>query len=102
MNVIITMAGKSKRFVDKGYKIPKHLIELNGLKVIEHLINLFPFTSTKFYFVIRNNNNHSSYLKKIVSKYKLNYEIFSIRPNNLGPVYSISKIIDKLPDNDPL
>jgi choline kinase len=42
MKVVIPMSGMSSRFVAAGYDIPKYLIEVDGKKVIEHIVNLYP------------------------------------------------------------
>ena len=39
MNVIIFAAGKSKRFKDFNIKIPKFLLKLNNLFLIENIFN---------------------------------------------------------------
>ena len=50
------MSGLSSRFTDAGYTIPKHLIEIDGKRVIEHIINLYPKDS-EFVFII--NDKHA-------------------------------------------
>ena len=35
MKVVIPMAGKSKRFQDAGYKVPKYLIDIDGRLMID-------------------------------------------------------------------
>jgi len=45
------MSGMSSRFTVAGYEIPKYLIEVDGKKVIEHIINLYPDDS-EFIFII--------------------------------------------------
>ena len=42
MKVIIPMSGMSSRFAAAGYDTPKYLIEVDGKKVIEHIIDLYP------------------------------------------------------------
>ena len=41
IQLIIPMSGIGKRFIDAGYEDPKPLIEVDGLPIIEHVINLF-------------------------------------------------------------
>ena len=38
MRVLIPMAGRGDRFVDKGYKDPKPLIKVNGKMIIEYIL----------------------------------------------------------------
>ena len=55
MKVVIPMSGQSSRFSSAGYTTPKHLIEIDGRKVIEHIIDLYPKDS-EFVFII--NDKH--------------------------------------------
>ena len=41
MNIIITMAGKSQRFRDAGYELPKYLLNLGQKNVIQKVIECF-------------------------------------------------------------
>ena len=41
MDVIITLAGKSLRFKNHGYKLPKFLLPIGKSTVIEQVLNLF-------------------------------------------------------------
>ena len=41
MDVIVTLAGKSKRFKDQGYKSPKFLLPIGNSFVLEQVLNQF-------------------------------------------------------------
>ena len=56
MKVIISMSGLSRRFAAAGYTIPKFMIDVDGKKVIEHIVELYPQDS-EFIFII--NDEHS-------------------------------------------
>ena len=56
MKVIISMSGLSSRFSDVGYTIPKFMIDIDGRKVIEHIIKLYP-SDSDFLFII--NDKHA-------------------------------------------
>ena len=51
MKVIISMSGLSSRFSNAGYTIPKFMIDIDGKKVIEHIIDLYPKDSD-FLFIV--------------------------------------------------
>lgn len=38
MNILVPMAGDSKRFEEAGYSFPKNLVEIDGLPIVEHVI----------------------------------------------------------------
>ena len=47
------MAGKGKRFLDKGIDTPKPLIEINSEPFISHVIDSVKFDDVFFYFLIK-------------------------------------------------
>jgi dTDP-glucose pyrophosphorylase len=52
MNFIIPMAGKGSRFIEKGYTIPKYLIEVKGKKLLEYSLESLPLElATKIIFI---------------------------------------------------
>lgn len=92
MDIIVTLAGHSRRFVNAGYSQPKFLIELDDLPVIEHVIEMFS-SEDCFHFVInkRQAADHPelvSYLKNI----RKQTHITIIEPHELGPVYSAQQV----------
>lgn len=54
MNVLFLLAGDSKAFEDQGYQYPKYLIEIDGVPLIQHVIEHVSVTRpTRHIFVIR-------------------------------------------------
>ena len=43
MDVLITLAGQSKRFYDAGYKKPKFLLPIGNSTIISEVINIIGF-----------------------------------------------------------
>lgn len=71
MNIVIPMAGLGSRFIKAGIKIPKPLIEVNGITMIEHAVKSLNIKGN-YFFITR---------KYVNSDYNLKLEqIF----NNLG------------------
>ena len=49
INVVIPMAGKGQRFLEKGIKTPKPLIQINSKPFISHVIdNVYFFIFLSF------------------------------------------------------
>ena len=44
MKVIISMSGMSSRFTNAGYNVPKFMIDVDGKKVIEHIVDPVSYT----------------------------------------------------------
>jgi len=88
MQIVITMAGVGKRFQEKGYKLPKPLIEVEGKPIIEHVVNLFP-GENEFVFICNNKDLVNTQLKEILTKLKHDAKIIGIDYEKFGPVYGI-------------
>jgi dTDP-glucose pyrophosphorylase len=69
MQVLIPMAGAGSRFSSSGHKVPKPLIEVNGLTLIEHSIKSFD-VDARFVFVTRkfDNTEHNQRLSDLLKK----------------------------------
>ena len=88
MNVLITLAGQSKRFYNAGYKKPKFLLPIGSSTVISEVVKKFDDNDT-FHFVlteeqVTENHNLKDYIKNLRKNIHLNI----IKSHNLGPVYS--------------
>ncbi len=65
------MAGRSSRFFEAGYKVPKYLIEVKGRTLLEYSLSSLPLSiADNIIFIALNehikNYSLNSYLKKIV------------------------------------
>ena len=48
MKIIVPMAGVGDRFIKAGYVDPKPLIEVNGKRIIEYIIEMFDIENDEF------------------------------------------------------
>ena len=92
MDVLITLAGQSKRFYNAGYNKPKFLLPIGNSTVISEVIKKFD-DNDHFHFVlteeqIHENKNLENYIKNL----RKNIYINVIKSNNLGPVYSALQV----------
>jgi len=100
MTHIITLSGNSKRFTDKGFP-HKALCEASGKTVIRLFVEQFDgFNNYKTIFLCRNEDLDSTSLAQEIKSVVPLAEICGIESNKLGPVYSISRIFDKIDDNE--
>ena len=90
MKVIIPMSGMSSRFAAAGYEIPKYLIEVDGKKVIEHIVNLYPEDS-EFVFIINEKHKEETNILDVLDKLVDDKEIVTIPCHKKGPVFSVSE-----------
>jgi len=84
LNIVIPMAGKGSRFVNKGFSKPKPLIDINGKTMIQLVIeNLKPNTPHRFIFIVQ---------KEHIRKYSVNKLLESLCPNCIIiPIEEITK-----------
>jgi len=92
MDVLITLAGQSKRFYNAGYKKPKFLLPIGSSTVISEVVKKFDDNDT-FHFVlteeqVAENHNLTNYIKNLRKNIYLNI----IKSHNLGPVYSALQV----------
>ena len=101
MKHIITLSGNSKRFTDKGYP-HKSLLDINGKSSLKEFIDLIPdFHDYETIFLCRNDDLQRTALKQEIKKHS-DGQILGIESNKLGPLYSVSQIIDYIPDEEEL
>ena len=71
------MSGMSSRFSAAGYTIPKYLIEIDGKKVIEHIVNLYPKDS-EFVFIVNDKHQEETNIVDILDNLADKKKIVSI------------------------
>ena len=67
INIVIPMAGRGSRFADNGYELPKPLIPVHGIPMIELVIkNLTPSVPHVFTFICREEHLRDYNLEKYI------------------------------------
>lgn len=92
MNIIITMAGKSQRFKDCGYKIPKYMLSLGKKTIIENLVNCFSAEDTYHFIISKSQLDEVDNLRNSLKVLVKNSFVHVIDDHNFGPAYSVQKI----------
>jgi len=88
MNIIIPMAGHSRRFKKAGYKDLKQFIKIDGKYMIDHVCDMF---SPQDHFIFVCNKEHlddNPKYREILKGLRQAYSICEIEPHEDGPVYS--------------
>lgn len=92
MNVIITLAGHSRRFKEAGYTTPKFLIPIDGKPMIEHVVNMFDYTDT-FHFVINEEQiTAQPALPEMLKGLSSDTTVTVVEPHEIGPTYSALQV----------
>lgn len=92
MNIVIPMAGEGTRFPRDKYQVPKPLIEINGISMIEQAVGSLGLTGT-YYFIVRYDNYYNqicNLLNKIIPSPK----IVSVKETTKGPASSCLLVKD--------
>tara|TARA_B100001059_G_C17838465_1_gene590071 strand:+ start:3887 stop:5452 length:1566 start_codon:yes stop_codon:yes gene_type:complete len=101
MDIVITLAGKSRRFKSAGYSKPKFLLKIDGKPILLHVIDMFSKEDT-FHFIFNNEQiPNNPEISDIIKSNILNYTINEIDSHENGPVYSCLKL-NAIPKNKPV
>ena len=81
MDVLITLAGQSKRFYKSGYKKPKFLLPIGGSTVLSEIVKKFD-DNDNFHFVLNENQiNEDKNLINYIKSLEPQRLMFSINYN---------------------
>ncbi len=100
MKIIIPMSGTGSRFIEAGYKTIKPLIEIDGMPMIRHVVNMFPGEEKDFIFVCNKEHLNSTNLKAVLSEIKPTGRIVGINGHKYGPVYAVLQAEDLIADDE--
>lgn len=73
-NVLIPMAGLGSRFTEKGYTLPKPLIDVNGLPMVERVVDNLDIGGRYIYLVPRKYEEQYN-ISELLGKLSSNYEL---------------------------
>jgi len=76
-NVLIPMAGLGSRFSEKGYELPKPLIDVAGKPMIERVVNSLNIDGN-YIFIVQKSHVEAYGLEKILNKIKPGCKIVAI------------------------
>ena len=92
MNIILTLAGHSRRFKEAGFSLPKFLISIDGTPMIEHVVSMFDYEDT-FHFVLNEEQikAHPD-IPDVLEGMTSNSTLTVIEPHDIGPTYSALQV----------
>ena len=97
MQIVIPMSGFGERFRKVGFKVPKPLIEIDGLHMIGHIVNLFPKESDFLFICNEDHLKEESFcMKEIIKSYCPLAKIIGIKPHKLGPIHAVLAAKDNI------
>jgi NDP-sugar pyrophosphorylase family protein len=100
MQVLIPMAGHGSRFHQAGYTLPKPLIPVNQIPMIERLLKKFP-QEWPCTFVIAEDHEDSE-LPVLLKKLRPDSRILCVKKNSQGPSLAIETALPYLDAHHPV
>ena len=105
MNLIVLMAGSTEAFKSDGYFYPKNLIEINGIPMLEHVINnLAPVISCcdSVTFIVPKSEDVKFHTGKIIRLMVPTANVVSVEEQTAGATCSALMAIDYIEEDNPL
>lgn len=103
INIVIPMAGAGSRFAKEGYADPKPLIKINGIPMIQVVIeNLKSKIDCKFFFICQEEHVIKYGLKEKLNQYAPGSEIIKINGITEGAACTVLKAEAFINNNTPL
>ena len=102
INVVVPMAGRGQRFLDKGISTPKPLIEIDSKPFIEHVIDSVSFEKANFYFLIREKHLIENNFNEIFKKKKIKYKIIPVNKDTEGAACTVLLGTKEIKNDFPL
>ncbi|MBI5622196.1 MAG: NTP transferase domain-containing protein [Elusimicrobia bacterium] len=99
MKIIVPLAGAGRRFRKAGFTGPKPLIAVDGRPMARHVVDLFP-GEKDFLFVANSEDAEGSGLLEVLAEAAPASRTAVIPPHREGPVFSVSRVFDQIPDDD--
>jgi dTDP-glucose pyrophosphorylase len=95
--IVVPMAGGGRPFAEKGYPFPKSLIEIDGMPMIEVVVqNITPGEPHKFTFIIRRDDKAKYALGDVLKLLSPDCDILALDGETAGALCSVLLAIDKL------
>lgn len=86
--LVIPMSGIGKRFKDAGYKELKPFIKVDGITIIEHILQMYPFDSEVLFIMNEDDPELSSHIES-VQQMRPNVKVKTIASHKKGPGHAI-------------
>ena len=106
MNILMLMAGPDDLFADTHYSYPKNLVEVNGIPLVERVIDsvseLLGSSNDSLICVIRREENLSYYTESVIKLLIPESRIVEVNSTTSGAVCSALLSIEYIDNQDPL
>lgn len=105
MAFIIPMLGRSSRFFDEGYKLPKYQLEINKMTTFTYAISSFKryFCTDLFIFLVRSDYESYKFVNnEVLLSGIINYKIQEVDYETEGQADTVSLALEYIDNNEPI
>jgi NDP-sugar pyrophosphorylase family protein len=103
LNIVLPMAGRGSRFLNKGFNTPKPLIEIHGKRMVQGVINnLTPDIEHQFIFICQEEHLEKYNLSKYLNIWSPNSKIITIDRITQGAACTVLLAEEEINNNNPL
>lgn len=103
MNILFLLAGDSKVFEEHGYQYPKYLIEIDGVPLVQHVVEHVSVTEpTRHIFVIRKEEAERFHFESVLRLLSRQAEVFVTEGATRGAACTALLAIEKIDTDEPL
>lgn len=100
INIVMPMAGFGTRFSEKGYTLPKPMIDVKGKPMFRHVIDQLEIQDAKYYFGIRMGSIDVDELQRACEG--LDHKIVAIPNYTEGAAITTRMITQEIDNDDPI
>jgi dTDP-glucose pyrophosphorylase len=105
MNALLLMAGPNDQFANAGYSYPKNLIEIEGLPLVQHVLEGVSSLSKagwKFTIVVRKDEQEKSHTASVIQLLVPDAKVLAIPKQTGGAACSALIALDQINNEEPL
>lgn len=103
LNIVLPIAGRGSRFVTAGYTLPKPLIPVHGVPMIEVVVrNVRPSVPHRFVFIALQEHLDDLHMRETLSRIAPESAIIPVREVTQGAACTVLLSSDIIDSDDPL
>jgi len=103
LNIVVPLAGRGQRFADAGYELPKPLIPIHGVPMMQLVIaNLRPRQPHKFHFLILREHAESHGLDRLLGHWSPGCTVTCVDAVTEGAACTVLLARSRFEGDDPL
>lgn len=100
VQLVIPMSGQGRRFLAAGYTMPKPMVPVAGVPMIERVLACFPYSWPATFILA--SNHISSGLPELLQRLRPGCRLVFVEPHSRGPGYALEAALPFLDSASPV